>query len=195
MGMKRLFIGLQIDAEPRQRLGAALISMRKLAQSQNLAVAWTKPENLHLTVKFLGETDASRVAEVTSRLEVLAAQTKPFALEFSSWGAFPDEDQAKVLWVAAHEPLGLLKFFAVGVEAAMLELGFPAEAREFVPHLTVARFKPGVSIKELLNPTRVSVREMGFGFSRVREVVLYESARGPGGSVYTPLASRPFQGA
>jgi RNA 2',3'-cyclic 3'-phosphodiesterase len=149
-----------------------------------LRVAWVAPANLHLTLKFLGPTEAE-VAEAVGDVLVrgLAAQ-KPFEVKAVGAGAFPDEQRARVLWVGLTDESGALGGLQADVEQWMEALGFAREARPFSPHLTLGRVKEGHgAVAEALGQFRETV----FGTSIIREVTLYESRLRAKGAEYVVL--------
>jgi 2'-5' RNA ligase len=146
-------------------------------------VRWARPENVHLTLKFLGyipEDDRNRVAEA---LEPVRSRHEPFEAGLSDFGAFPSARRARILWAGigeGSEPLGDL---ARDVEASLEPLGFEREDRAYVPHLTLgrARGRP-VSLEAVEAPSTIP------GFT-VRNVDLVESRLGGDGSTYSSLAT------
>ncbi|MCI0331457.1 MAG: RNA 2',3'-cyclic phosphodiesterase [candidate division Zixibacteria bacterium] len=149
-------------------------------------VAWVKKENLHLTLKFLGETPVERLealkANLSSRLNGLTA----FPLALSGAGAFPNLNRPRVLWVGISEGKEKLAQMTEKVEAATIPLGFPPDERGFSAHLTVGRVKEARLSPRLLAKVRACIFEAK-GII-VSEVVLFQSELAPGGSIYTPLA-------
>jgi RNA 2',3'-cyclic 3'-phosphodiesterase len=145
-------------------------------------VRWARPENVHLTLKFLGDVSGEDLDGVAEALEQVRVRHEPFEAELSGFGAFPSARRARILWAgigAGSEPL---RDLARDVEVSLEPLGFEREDRAYVPHLTLgrARGRP-VSLESVeKSPPR--------GF-RVRNIELVESALGGAGSTYSTLAT------
>jgi 2'-5' RNA ligase len=153
----------------------------------------TPPDQLHFTLKFLGEVDASRVDALIAGVRTTVAPFGPFDLTFGEVGAFPQIRHAHLVWAgvaAGGPPLGQL---ADGVDVACERLGFARETRPFVPHMTVARLGRRARERSVERDVR-RVRLPHEARMRVREVVLYRSDLGPGGPTYTALARAPLGG-
>ena len=112
--------------------------MREAAPS----LRWVVPERLHLTVRFLGEQPAGRVAELGAAFDDAVARHAGAPLVLEGFGAFPNFRRARVVWLGV-EPHPRLELLHHDVERACLALGFEAEGRAFRPHLTLARVAEG----------------------------------------------------
>lgn len=104
---------------------------------------WVRPENIHLSLKFLGEVDEAREPELRAALRQAAGgprgtEPRPLTLEITSFGVFPDYHRPRVVWVGVTPDPGL-ELLQHGVEQAFAPLGFPTEARAFRPHVTLGR--------------------------------------------------------
>jgi 2'-5' RNA ligase len=132
----RLFIAINFTAKDRQRMYSA---GRKLREAE-LPVNWVDPDQLHLTLKFLGEVRPERVSDVQRAVAKVAEKTKPFVITMSGAGAFPTMRRPKVVWlgVDASAELRCLKH---DLEWELAPLGFEREVRAFHPHVTVGRAK------------------------------------------------------
>jgi RNA 2',3'-cyclic 3'-phosphodiesterase len=122
----------------RRKLWDALGSLRA---REKLPVKWVRPENIHLSVKFLGEVDDAREPELRSALQEAAGRRgtpRPLTLQISGFGVFPDYRRPHVLWAGVTPEPGL-ELLQHSVEQAFAPLGFPTEARAFRPHVTLAR--------------------------------------------------------
>jgi len=149
---------------------------------------WTRPESIHLTLKFLGEVREDKVLQVTEALASLPP-FEPFSIEIKGFGFFPDARRPRVFWVGLEAPPGLGEL-AHRVEQSMERLGFPREDRAFTPHLTLARFKlprPQPALQALLERHR----ELTLGRFEVAEFYLYESKLSPHGAEYRKVSRFP----
>jgi len=123
----------------RQELWDALAPLRQ--RREKLPVKWVQPENIHLSLKFLGDVDAAREPELRVALQRAAgtlSEPRPLTLQVTGLGVFPDYHRPRVLW-AGVTPDPALELLQHGVEQAFAPLGFPTEARPFRPHVTLAR--------------------------------------------------------
>ena len=154
-------------------------------------VRTVSPDNLHVTLKFLGDTDPSAVSEISSIVRATARTAEPFELRVLGLGVFPDLNRPKVVW-AGLENAEVLVRLASDLETAAEPLGFPPEGRAFRPHLTLARVR-GRAPRELAS--FLSTHDSrNFGIVQVNSVELYQSELGPKGSTYTSLFSAEFGG-
>jgi len=133
---------------------------------------WVRPENLHVTLKFLGTTEQDKLAAVREALAAIRSP-EPVTLEFRGLGFFPNGKRARVFWAGA-ESTANLRALAGDIDLGMHLLGFPLEERSFTPHLTLARFDP---------PGLPPI---------AREFHLIESRLKPAGAEYTTLQSFPL---
>jgi RNA 2',3'-cyclic 3'-phosphodiesterase len=166
----------------------ALRAMAALTSGHNEDTKWTRPEGIHLTLKFLGEISPKQVTQVTEALAGLGS-FEPFALQVKSLGFFPNARRPRVLWVGVEAPPALGQL-AHRVETAMNRLGFAAESRTFSPHLTLARFnisRPRPELVTLLEPKM----ELSLGGFEVSEFFLFESRLSSCGAQYQKIARFP----
>ena len=155
---------------------------------RNEDMKWTRPEGIHLTLKFLGEISATQVNQVTEALAGLGG-FEPFAVQVKGFGFFPDVRRPRVFWVGVDAPPAL-GHLACRVETAMEGLGFAAERRTFSPHLTLARFsvsRPRPELVALLEHKS----ELILGHFEVSEFFLFESRLSSSGAHYQKLARFP----
>jgi 2'-5' RNA ligase len=151
-------------------------------------VSWVAPENLHVTLKFLGSIDDLRVQSVIDVLHTAVRGQAPFELEVVGLGAFPSATRPRVLWAGIVGGAGPLAALAAAVEDALAGLGFPRETRAFSPHITLARIRePGraPALAEALG----AASGRRFGRVAVANTALMRSDLSPWGARYTALAS------
>jgi 2'-5' RNA ligase len=186
---KRLFIGVDISEKARSAVESYISELS--GRFSDLPVKWEKPEKLHLTLKFLGNTEEDIIDRVFDIVDRNAKGTDAFELEIAGTGAFPSAKNARILWLGVNEPTGVLKDLVQRIDDDCSKLGFEIENRSFKPHLTIARIRDPRSSSELGKEHTTS--DFGpIGFS-CRQLVLYHSQLGRGGSVYTKLAAARFQ--
>jgi 2'-5' RNA ligase len=180
----RTFIAIPIEASPSLRK-----VMRQLAGCGK-GVRVVDPEHLHVTLKFLGDTPWTSIAQVGAILDEVVSQYEPAESQLQSLGAFPDGSRPRIVWtgMTATEPLGEI---ARLLNDRLGEFGFPREQRGFVPHVTLARIKsePPAVLQELLSQYATT----SFGGFLIDHVILYQSELGRGGPKYIPLSEHDLK--
>ncbi|KPJ51227.1 hypothetical protein AMJ40_00535 [candidate division TA06 bacterium DG_26] len=133
----RTFIAVELPGDIRGELSA----LRRELDSPGLAAKWVSPHNIHLTLKFLGSVERSKIAEMETLLEESLREEKEFKFELSGLGAFPSASRPRVLWVGISEGKEELRRIARKIEHVLEKMGFPKEERGFSAHVTLARVK------------------------------------------------------
>jgi len=184
----RLFVAVDLSDEAKRALSGLLSRLKGL----DSGVRWVAPENLHVTLKFLGNVEEGKVEAIRGALSGALSGFKPFAIRLKGLGAFPSAKRPRVVWMGVEEGNEELSALARAVEVALERLGFPREGREFVAHVTLGRVKSRASgglLRFLERPEGIpEVRQ------EVREVVLMRSVLRPEGPEYTPLFKFPLGG-
>jgi 2'-5' RNA ligase len=181
----RLFAAVDVPQRAKEAVVGAIGPWRERLPRGR----WVRPENWHVTVKFLGRTWPRLVDWVGDQLAEAAATIRPFRLGLGGLGAFPSPRRARVLWVGLEDPERSLRALAAAVEQRLAR-EFPPEKRPFSAHLTVARFDPPMPVpgdRDALAGTRVVAAPF-----RVGHLTLYRSHLSPRGARYEPLERFPF---
>ncbi len=153
------------------------------------AVAWVKRDNLHYTMRFLGECEPGAVERAAAAMREAAASRPRFGAAIGGFGAFPSAKRARVLWVGTLQGAEPMRLLASALEASLVLHGFEPAEQEFEPHLTVGRVRmPGDWTKRLLDAPTVESR---FQVDRLR---LVKSTLAAGGSRHEPLTEAMLQG-
>ncbi len=134
----RSFIAIELPEEVKQALTGL---QGRLKSAGNLPLRWVEPNNIHVTLKFLGDIDAAITGKITAALEAAARGSNPFNIEVSGLGVFPNMNRIQIIWVGLFGELEKLGQLQKRIEANLKPLGFPAETRPFTPHLTLARVR------------------------------------------------------
>jgi len=168
----------------RQQLWDALAPLRE--RREKLPVKWVRPENIHLSLKFLGDVDDAREPELHAALKQAAGsrmEARPITLQIEAFGVFPDYHRPRVLWAGvAHDPA--LELLQHGVEQAFAPLGFPTEARPFRPHVTLGRASREARPRDFAG-LETAMAALQFATTTVvADVDLMQSTLQPGGPVY-----------
>jgi len=177
----RLFVAIHLPQEVRGRLASVQDRLRR-AQAD---VSWVKPANLHITLKFLGETEPTRRQRIDSVLAEAGRRAAPFSLAVAGVGAFGGRIP-RVVWVGVREGAAPLEALAAAVENGLARLGFPKEKRGFTAHFTLGRVRSPQNAESLLAAIRDEPPEL-FGTVSVERFVLMQSELNPSGSIYTEL--------
>lgn len=155
------------------------------------SVRWVRPENVHLTLAFLGDIDAGRTAAVAGQIDAVATDTVRFHLSAGGVGVFPDLRRARVLWVGLRGDIDRLAALKTRLDDALAEIGFRPERRPFRPHLTIGRprrrLPPGDATRWMAELQSESTESFA-----VDRLAFYQSTLKPTGAVYTLLHSAPL---
>ena len=178
----RLFLAIELPSE----IKAELASLQKELRQAQAEVSWTKPENLHLTLKFLGEVDAERVGQIEQACIEVARGGKPLSFAARETGFFPNARRPRVVWAGLQGDLDELQALQTGLETQLATLGFAREMKPFNPHLTVGRVKTTKNVQQLV--ARTEAYQLPALSFTVSELVLMQSQLHPAGSIYTPLS-------
>lgn len=178
----RLFLAVPIDKQILEALAGEVDRLRE----SRAPVRWVRPEGMHLTLKFLGETGEERVAPLVEAVSSVARGFVPFPISVTGAGGYPNLKRPRVLWTGIIENSGTLFRLANGIENATEKLGWEREKRKFSPHITIGRVKGNINIARLTTAME-RIREEHLGDQEVGEVVLYSSKLQPGGAVYNKV--------
>ena len=155
-------------------------------------IHWTRRENLHLTLKFLGDVPETELAGVCGAVQAAVCQQDPLEIECGGLGAFPDHQRPRTLWVGirhGEEPLRTLQGL---IDERLTEFGFPPERRRFHGHLTIGRIRrrDGLAADQLAEVKGIIEREQAAEgvMMVVEEVITFSSFLDPEGRVYQPIA-------
>lgn len=177
----RCFIAVDISDEVRHAVGAAIQRLKQTGAD----VKWVPAGNLHITLKFLGNTEEAEVAPVIHALQERLTPCEAVYIKVTGLGSFPAGRHPRVIW-AGIEDGGGLGVIQAQVDAAMTTLGYPAEDRPYSPHLTVGRVKSGRGMTLLLKQME-ELRGESFGEAEIRRVMVMKSELRPEGAAYAPL--------
>ena len=179
--MVRTFVAI---FPPQQVREALFRAARDLPKSKNIRLV--SQEKIHLTLKFLGEVTEEELEGVKQALQPISGRHDPFEVSTSSFGAFPSERKARILWAGIEEGSEHLRTVAEDVENLLEPTGFERETRPYVPHLTLGRTR---THRTMLDTSETSPPTLRFTASSIE---LVESAPGKNGVTYSILATYPF---
>jgi 2'-5' RNA ligase len=183
----RTFLALDLNDATRQRLVRAVADL-PVGEAK---IRWVEAENLHVTVKFLGEVGDADVANVCRVVAGAAGLVEPFDFQVRGIQAVPARGNLSMFWAGVADPDGRMAAMFEVVEAALEELGFSREQREFRPHVTLGRVKYARDARPL-RAAASRQAEAGFGCVAADEIVVYSSQLTPDGPIYAPMGRGPF---
>ena len=176
--MLRLFIALSLPHEVEVELDRLL----GLLRPQGPDVKWVAANNIHLTVKFLGDTDEKLVPRIKTAMDETVAGFQPFESVMDRVGGFPNLNKPRVIWVGGSQPIEAAARMAAEIDRRMHELHFEKETRPFKAHLTLGRVREGRSVATLaayLESFKLTPIPL-----RLDRLVLFKSTLTPKGSIY-----------
>lgn len=173
----------------RARLAAEVDSLRRVACD----VAWVSADNLHVTLKFLGQVAVASVSGIEAALAVAAAAQAPFTVGLRGLGAFPTPGRPRVLWAGAADGAPAAVRLAGAVDEALAGVGCARESRAFTPHVTLGR------VREPRRPAALAAalaagEHRDFGRIAVERLSLMQSRLSPSGARYTELRALTLTG-
>ena len=188
----RLFVAIDIDEAIRERLARFLEGVQNFAAAQE--VRWARPESLHLTLKFIGESGPERAQQIQRALSTVRAQAAEFS--FKGYGFFPSPKAPRVFWIGIQAGPNLATLAAV-VDAALTPFTTTRERAPYTPHLTLARAGSGRPRSgpgdlpsgrfQKLQEKLAGAPEPDFGTMTAREFFLYESKLSAAGAEYRKI--------
>ncbi len=168
-----------------------LVRVQDILRRADPDVKWVEEENLHLSLKFLGDVDDEPLATLKGLLSVEALRWPRLRLTYAGIGSFPDHGTPRVLWAGCSGDLEKLAGLAGAVERAAETVGVPREHRPFVAHLTIGRVRSARNLKGL-KAALENQREVPLGSDEVAGFVLYESHLSNKGPIYEEVATFPL---
>ena len=175
----RLFLAIPVREEIIESVGKGIDRLRET----RAAVRWVKPEGVHLTVRFLGETAEDRVDTLIEVISSVCGTFHPFPLWVEGLGAYPDIRRPRVIWAGVRETSGVLARLGAATEKVVTEVGWEKEKRGFSPHITLGRVKGSINLPRLTEAMR-SLADEHWGDQEVEDLVLFRSRLKPEGAVY-----------
>jgi RNA 2',3'-cyclic 3'-phosphodiesterase len=190
----RLFIGVELDHRVKVVAADVAERLRQRLQraTRDLQARWTAPENLHITLWFIGEASDSEGEAIVEALTQPTWSIPAFPLVVAGCGAFPPSGRPRVFWIAVQQGTQEMRRLYAEVAARLAPVGYVPEGREYTPHLTIARVKDAGrgSLREIRS--MLAQLPADCGTSRVTAVTLFRSRLSPKGATYEPLLRVPL---
>jgi len=179
--MMRLFIALPLEKTVEDYLSRLILQLKQ----KGGAVKWVAPQNIHLTVRFLGDTDEKIIDPLKHELDGVVARHRNISTALDRLGAFPNLKRPRVIWIGLGEHLDAMRELAADTEQAVRSLGFEPETKSFRPHLTLGRVRDARDVGQLVDYIGLcKVEKTGFMLDRL---VLFKSTLTPRGPIYDRL--------
>ncbi|MBN1351281.1 RNA 2',3'-cyclic phosphodiesterase [candidate division KSB1 bacterium] len=182
----RIFIAIAIPAEIKTRID----DLQSALKGFRSRISWTKPDNVHLTLKFLGDVEKQSIEAVSAAIDSACTGAAPFELSVQGTGAFPNSRAPRVLWVGFEGELEKLFDLQKHVERELAAIGLPEETRKFSAHLTIGRVKSLSGIQPVMQTLAASVFDGGKFV--VNQVDVMQSVLHRDGAIYTRLSQTTF---
>jgi 2'-5' RNA ligase len=193
MSLLRAFIAIEIPQYTRIIIKRQTARLRQSLGDGDELIRWVPSENMHLTLKFLGDVATSHLNFLKQMLSQIAEAHAPFDLQIGGLGCYPNQRAPRVIWIGVHAP-PTLAALQKNVEAGAARLGYEREERAFSPHLTLGRARQNAhpaalpQIRAALNSLQLGEMEI----ARVDAIHLFRSDLTPNGSIYAKLFSAPL---
>ncbi|MDW7730306.1 MAG: RNA 2',3'-cyclic phosphodiesterase [Bacillota bacterium] len=185
--MSRFFIALELSDKQRHEVAI----LQNELKHQLSGVRWVKGDGLHLTLKFIGETDDSNIDLIKNVIDKAARSFKPFELDFSGSGVFPSTARARVIWVAVKKGYSISTDLADKLDSDLAGIGIKPEKRSYHPHLTLGRIRQPIDekvIKDMLDATDTFITSPAL----IEGVTLFESILTRQGAQYRSVHWKRF---
>ena len=181
----RAFIAVQLPSEVKQELG--VVADVLAGQVPERSVRWVKPELMHITLSFLGETAVSKLDAITQIMDTAAKNQSSLKLYLQGTGCFPNAKRPRVICVGLAGQVPELAAFKRELDAGLVPLGWEMEERPFKPHLTLGRVKDASKLRGV--SWEVGVKEMEIPVTAVHLIESQLTRQGP---IYTPRHTSRF---
>ena len=175
----RGFIAIEINATPK------ILEFEKEIRESGADIKLVEPHNIHITLKFLGDTEENKIDEIEHIIQDAVKTIKPFPLTLKGTGVFPNENYLKVVWIGITDG-GMIGTIARNMDEKLSNLGFQKEKREFSPHLTIGRVKTARNKQQLLQAIQ-KYRDVEFSVQEANILKLKKSELTPKGPIYSTL--------
>ena len=177
----RSFIALEIPEKIRHNV----MEFQNRLKSIHDDIKWVRAENLHLTLKFLGNVEKNRINDLTALIHKALQEFEPFEVALGGSGVFPNRHRPNVLWIGFLRGKEHLRTMASVLNESLIKMGFEEERRKYHPHITLGRVRSRQKIVKTIELMEsLSFLEQSF---LVQELVLMKSDLRPSGAEYTPL--------
>lgn len=186
----RTFIAIELSSSVRSRASELI----KRLQAADVRATWIKPQQMHLTLKFLGDVPDPEIPEVCKLVQQAVGELPAFEVVFRGCGAFPSLDNPRTVWIGVEEGAEEVVIIHEAIDLALKKLRFPRETRRFQPHLTLGRIREsGPAVAEL---SRIIAEHADYDadLTVVDEVVTFASFQDKSGPSHDAMGRAELQG-
>lgn len=178
----RTFIGVEIPDDQKKIVVNSIQEFKRL----NLPVKWVEYENLHITLKFLGEIDENKLIQILPVLSSISNRTRSFTMQLENFGCFPAIRNPRVLWIGISQGSDESISLASDLENSLVKYGFKKENKKFHPHLTIGRIRTFCKVDDIINRT---IKTESFN---INELILFKSTLLSAGPIYEKIKTFPL---
>jgi 2'-5' RNA ligase len=179
----RSFIAIELNKDIQESL-AKIQSQLRAARAD---VKWVKPENIHLTLKFLGNIDIDLITKINGIFEELGKKYQSFPADLNTLGAFPKIKNPRVIWAGMQKGKDEVIVIVKELEKQLAKIGIAKEEKEFHPHVTLGRLRSPYNRASLVEALEKNSKVPTLNFT-VDKIVLFKSTLTPKGPIYEPQA-------
>lgn len=191
MNPLRMFVAVEISPQLRS---AAKRLIERLGAAQ-ASVKWVEAENLHFTLKFLGDVPGEQMNDVCRAVDRAVSPLTPFELVARGCGAFPSIQKPRTIWLGVESGSEPMSTLAEAIEQSLMPLGFAPEHRRFTPHLTLGRVREGSPLAlQQLAELLTKYGDLDAGSTTIDEVTVFSSTLRRGGPKYEALSHAELRG-
>ena len=189
--MLRSFVAIEIPSQIQNAIANRTSSLQKSLPKP--LVSWVIPQNIHLTLKFLGAISQENLERFEKLLQLETVSHKSFTMVVEGLGVFPSARRPRVIWIGIKAPPALIDLQG-RIEMATAKLGYPPEERTFSPHLTIGRIGQNNTAVDMKNISLIlkKTSARNFGIVTVNELSIFKSDLIPSGPIYTRLYALPL---
>ena len=182
----RVFIAIELGKEIKEALSKIQDELKTVQGD----VKWVEPQNIHLTLKFLGEIEENKIPKISQTLKAISCQVRPFTITLSELGAFPSHKYPRIIWIGIDEGKDELSKLAELIEDSLVQLKFPKEKRGFSAHFTLGRVKSRKNIESLCQ--KLSIIQVPKLKQEIKSIVLFKSTLTSKGPFYEKISEESF---
>ncbi len=182
----RTFIAITIPDDIKNTIGKTV----KPLMATRADVRWIEIENLHITVKFLGNVEIGKIRSIEKVVTEIAIHYKPFEIIFENIGWFPNMKRPRVIWIGVRNN-SILTRILLDTDEMLSKIGFEKERRQFSPHLTIGRVRSAGGYDTLKN-SLIKLTKSNFGNMTTQSLSLMKSELSPAGVKYTLMGNFPL---
>ncbi|MCK5579937.1 MAG: RNA 2',3'-cyclic phosphodiesterase [Candidatus Omnitrophica bacterium] len=184
----RTFIAIQLENHVHQQIACMQENLKKA----DADVKWVKPSNIHITLRFLGDTKPKKIKAISESLPSFLEGISPFEIDITHLGAFPKIQRPRVLWAGIDKNAAQLMELAASIENGLCRLGFPKEERKFSGHITIGRVRSAKNITPLIEA--VQGYQFPSGITQtIQHVIFFQSTLTSQGPIYEEIKKVVFE--